>query len=180
MQRQALQVEAQRLVQATRTDPLTGLGKRRLCDEAARGLAADSNEPVGLAVLDLDHFKQVNGRHFHTLGDHVLVVAARLRRTCLPGDVMVRLGGEDFAVVLRGMPPEAAQRACERLRHTIGSHNEQALQPGLQVTVSIGLVTTQTPVEAGTMLARADALLYHVKRAGRDRVGVRAQSSESL
>ena len=176
VERRALQDEAQRLVQANRTDPLTGLGNRRLFDEAARGLAVDSDEPVGLAVLDLDHFKLVNDTHSHAVGDRVLVVVAELlRRTCRPEDVIVRLGGEEFAVVLRRMPPEAAQRTCERLRHAIASHHWQALQPGLRVTVSIGLVTAQTPADAGTMLARADALLYDAKRAGRDRVCVQAQ-----
>ncbi len=176
VERRALQDEAQRLVEATRTDPLTGLGNRRLFDEAARGLAVDSDEPVGLAVLDLDHFKQVNDNHSHAVGDRVLVVVAELlRRTCRPEDVLVRLGGEEFAVVLRRMPPEAAQRACERLRHTIASHDWHALRQGLVITVSIGLVTAQTPVDAGTMLVRADVLLYDAKRAGRDRVCVHAQ-----
>lgn len=175
LQRRALQDDAQRLVEAARTDALTGLGNRRLLDEVAQELAHSSGEPVGLAVMDLDHFKHVNDQFTHAMGDRVLVVVAELlRRTCRPEDTLVRLGGEEFGVVLRRAVPEAAHRACERLRHAIASHDWAGMAPGLQVTGSIGVVTASTPADAAALLARADALLYDAKHAGRDRVCVEA------
>jgi diguanylate cyclase (GGDEF)-like protein len=117
----------------------------------------------------------VNDQFTHAMGDRVLVVVAELlRRTCRPEDTLVRLGGEEFGVVLRRAVPEAAHRACERLRHAIASHDWAGMAPGLQVTGSIGLVTASTPADAAALLARADALLYDAKHAGRDRVCVEA------
>ena len=168
---QALVDEAQRQSVAARTDALTGLGNRRRFEEAARALAASQGEPVAMALLDLDHFKHINDRFSHAVGDRVLVeLAGILRGACRPEDIIVRMGGEEFAVVLRDAAPDAALRACERLREVVREHGWQDIQAGLRVTVSIGLASARAPLDADALLARADALLYQAKAGGRDRV----------
>ena len=168
---QALFDEAQRQSAAARTDALTGLGNRRMFDASAQALAASQGEPVAIALLDLDHFKQINDSFSHGVGDRVLVeIAELLRGACRPEDVIVRMGGEEFAVVLRHASADAALRACERLHERVRGHPWQNVHAGLQVTVSIGLAWARTPLDAEALLARADVLLYQAKAGGRDRV----------
>ena len=167
----ALLDEAERQSTAARTDALTGLGNRRLFEVAAQALAASEGELVAMALLDLDHFKQINDRYSHAVGDRVLVeIAELLRAACRPEDVIVRMGGEEFVIVLRNASADAALRACERLHEVVRAHPWADLQAGLQLTVSIGLAWARTPLDADALLARADALLYRAKAAGRDRV----------
>jgi diguanylate cyclase (GGDEF)-like protein len=168
---QALLDEAERQTAAARTDALTGLGNRRLFEATAQSLAASQGEPVAMALLDLDHFKQINDRYSHAVGDRVLVeIAGLLRGACRPEDVIVRMGGEEFVIVLRHASSDAALRACERLRDAVRAHPWHGVHEGLQVTISVGLVWARTPLDADALLARADGLLYQAKAAGRDRV----------
>lgn len=168
---QALLDEAERQSAAARTDALTGLGNRRLFEATAQSLAASQGEPVAMALLDLDHFKQINDRYSHAVGDRVLVeIAGLLRGACRPEDVIVRMGGEEFVIVLRHASSDAALRACERLRDAVRAHPWHGVHEGLQVTISVGLVWARTPLDADALLARADGLLYQAKAAGRDRV----------
>ncbi len=151
-----------------RTDSLTGLTNRRGLNEALdRALSADPAEPLGLLLLDLDHFKRINDRFGHLMGDHVLQEAARALQEALRGqDVKGRWGGEEFVVLLPGADAEVARRIAERLRH----HLEGRLQLGMvAVTTSVG-VTARVPGDtAERLLARADGALYAAKRAGRNR-----------
>ena len=168
---QALLDEAQRQSAAARTDALTGLGNRRLFEVATQALAASQDEPVAMALLDLDHFKRINDRFSHAVGDRVLVeVAELLRGACRPEDVIVRMGGEEFVVVLRHASSDAALCVCKRLHEVVRGHPWKDVHAGLQVTVSIGLAWARTPLDANALLARADELLYQAKAAGRDRV----------
>lgn len=168
---QALVDEAQRQSAAARTDALTGLGNRRMFEEAAQMLAASRDEPVAMALLDLDSFKQINDRFSHAVGDRVLVeIAGLLRGACRPEDQIVRMGGEEFVIVLRHAPADAALRACERLREVVRAHPWQDVHAELAVTLSIGLASGRTPLDADTLLAQADELLYQAKAQGRDRV----------
>jgi diguanylate cyclase (GGDEF)-like protein len=168
---QALLDEAQRQSAAARTDALTGLGNRRMFEAAAQALAASQDEPVAIALLDLDSFKQVNDRFSHGVGDRVLVeIADLLRGACRPEDQIIRMGGEEFVIVLRHAPADAALRACERLREVVRGHPWHDVHAGLRVTLSIGLASGRTPLDADALLARADELLYQAKEGGRDRV----------
>ena len=134
-QRVVLLDETVRLTAATRTDALTGLGNRRLLDELATSLAAPSamGELAAVAVLDLDHFKAINDRFTHAVGDRVLVEVAKIFRDCCrPKDAVVRLGGEEFAVILMDMSERKAYAVCDRLRATVASYDGREFKRGFR------------------------------------------------
>lgn len=154
-------------------DALTGLGNRRQLDRSLPALLAraqQSGQPVAMAMVDVDHFKQVNDRFGHALGDRVLVVLSQmLRENTRTQDVAARIGGEEFLIVLPDTAVAAALEVCERLRQRVAAHAWAALAPGLEVTVSIGLAHAP-PYERQALYEQADAALYRAKRTGRDQV----------
>ncbi|MBH9576900.1 GGDEF domain-containing protein [Inhella proteolytica] len=157
------------------TDPLTGLLNRRGFDAALqREWRRHQRLGQGLALLmvDIDHFKQINDSQGHPIGDAALChLAATLRQQLRPYDLIGRLGGEEFCVVLPGVSLELARQTAERLRRApLGFVPEGEAAP-VQMTVSIG-VASGTPEDAGpeALLARADRALYQAKQQGRDRV----------
>ena len=160
-------------------DPLTGLGNRRHLDRRCAELlpaAARDSQPLSLALLDIDHFKQVNDRHGHAVGDQVLVrVAQLLRENTRAGDVLARHGGEEFVVVLPGMGSERAAEVCERLRKSVAASAfaDQGLHSGA-ITVSIGLASAGSYHLQG-LLHAADMALYRAKREGRNRLALGAR-----
>lgn len=175
--------EIQRLQKAlerkANTDGLTGLCNRRHFFElGARELshATRHQRPVAVCMLDIDHFKQVNDTYGHAAGDKVLIVLARsLLRQLRDTDVLARLGGEEFAILLPDSGLQAAQEIAERLRSNLANvsvpleNQEQALH----FTVSVG-VALRYPESATLeqMLRCADVALYEAKAAGRNRVCV--------
>lgn len=164
------------LERAALVDTLTGLGNRRLLENRLPGVLARARadkSPLALVLLDLDHFKQINDRHSHQIGDAVLRrVAALLTEQARAGDLLVRWGGEELIWVLPGSDAEAARQACERLRLAVAEHDWTTLAAGLRVTLSQGLAalpaTPDAGVEPDTLIARADAALYAAKAAGRN------------
>ncbi len=157
-------------------DALTGIANRRRPDQAMRDdlPAAGAAQPDSLALLDIDHFKRINDNFSHQMGDEVLRrLGAILARSCRREDLAARYGGEEFVLILRGLDPEAAQRACERVRAAVATADWADLQPGLRVTVSIGLAhhdkasAEQAPQ---ALLALVDSRLYAAKRCRRSRV----------
>jgi diguanylate cyclase (GGDEF)-like protein/PAS domain S-box-containing protein len=149
-------------------DHLTGVANRR---SLAPVLSRHAGRPVGLLLLDLDHFKSINDRHGHAAGDAVLVaVADRLRTSVRADDAVVRMGGEEFLVVLRDIADEAQLRAVgEQLRQRIGAEPISTGADALHVTASIGgasLAAADEDFEAG--VRRADRALYVAKQDGRD------------
>jgi diguanylate cyclase (GGDEF)-like protein len=156
------------------TDHLTGLLNRRAFLDEARSLCAHRGErgqPVTMMMLDLDHFKSINDRFGHAIGDEVLRVFAAVARSNLRGsDIVGRLGGEEFAVIVPE-PMEFAARIGERLRAsfeeagvTVGGH-------AIGATVSIGAAASCEPVtDLSVLIARADAALYRAKHDGRNRL----------
>jgi diguanylate cyclase (GGDEF)-like protein len=154
------------------TDSLTGLANRRAFFEradSARMLAARMRKPVALMMLDIDHFKVLNDRHGHACGDEALrVFAATSLDVLREHDIMGRLGGEEFALLLPGTDLNGAMQAAERLRHSV----EQTVLPeyGFSMTVSIGVVVIDPAEHINAALARADHALYAAKSAGRNRV----------
>lgn len=164
---------AAEMEQRSLRDPLTGLGNRRLMAQRLPALLADAEhmgQPVSVAQVDLDHFKQVNDRFGHAVGDAVLVRVADLLRSCTRGgDLLVRLGGEEFLIVLAGAAMDTALEAIERLRASVQRLDWGTLAPGLAVTLSAGLAATP-PFGMDALNHAADEALYRAKRAGRNRV----------
>jgi diguanylate cyclase (GGDEF)-like protein len=152
-------------------DWLTGVHNRRYLARAGDGLAVTRPGPVSLAVIDLDHFKSINDRYGHQVGDRVLVRVARLIEAHVRSeDIVVRTGGEEFAVLMPASRGEEAAACCERLRAMIGDEPWADIAPGLAVTASIGVVSVPGGADIGDLERIADERLYAAKRAGRDRV----------
>ena len=147
-------------------DPLTGAGNRRRLASLAASLADEPS--VGACVLDLDHFKQVNDKHGHAVGDAVLVaVITAIHGICRDDDEIIRLGGEEFVVVLPGASAEATRAAAERLRLAVTRYPWGQIADGLAMTTSVGWSAGPGATLAHTIEAADQALLL-AKRRGRD------------
>jgi diguanylate cyclase (GGDEF)-like protein len=157
-------------------DSLTGLVNRRAFFErtdSARLLATRLRSPISLMMIDIDHFKRLNDRFGHATGDEALCVfAATARRALRDHDIMGRLGGEEFALVLPGTDMEGALQAAERLRCAIAAAVLPTSGHQYSMTVSIGVVVIDQNEHINSALARADHALYAAKSAGRDRVEI--------
>lgn len=162
-----LQRHADALLRQSTEDPLTGLANRRRLDELLRVGHMD----YAALMVDIDHFKTVNDRFSHAVGDAVLCkLAALLIDGCRSVDTAVRLGGEEFLVLLPQAPAAAAAAAAERLRAQIEAFDWTILAPGLAVTASIGVALAGEASSVEALLALADQRLYVAKRTGRNRV----------
>lgn len=165
----------QRLHHLSRHDELTGLANRRVLDEAIeREWQRLQRTGAGFAVvmLDLDHFKQINDTHGHAAGDSVLAVTAeRLREAARRTDLVARLGGEEFLVLMPATELPAALAAAERLLERLRARPCEAGGLSLGVTASAGVAVARADdPEAQAALRRADLALYRAKSQGRDRV----------
>jgi len=159
---------------AASTDALTGLLNRRAFLEGALSLCArqaNRGLPVSLLMLDLDHFKSINDRFGHATGDEVLRTFAGVARSNMRGgDLVGRLGGEEFAVIVPE-PIESAARIAERLRAAFEVAGVTIDSQVLGATCSVGVASSREPVtDISALMARADAALYRAKRDGRNRV----------
>jgi diguanylate cyclase (GGDEF)-like protein len=153
-------------------DPLTGLGNRRMLHEHTR-VACVSKELVSVLVLDLDRFKAVNDTLGHAVGDELLrFVAGQLLHHARKGDLVIRLGGDEFGIVLRGVEVHHAREIAERLRSILSAPIDLAGEK-VVVGVSIG-VASATEGELDALLRMADADMYHVKARRRPRPAVTA------
>jgi diguanylate cyclase (GGDEF)-like protein len=158
------------------TDALTGLPNRRYFDEFCGLLARRrrADDVVGVLMVDIDNFKRVNDAHGHEVGDEVLrAVAGAIAGAVRDGDVPARIGGEEFAVLLRNPSERMAVEVGERVRAAVGALDLRGIgAAGLAgVSVSVGVAVAVGPDEPMTeLLAEADRALYRAKRAGRDRV----------
>ncbi|MBH9578443.1 GGDEF domain-containing protein [Inhella proteolytica] len=153
-------------------DPLTGALNRLGLQQASVPLWGQREAPLALLLVDVDHFKQVNDQHGHPVGDAVLrqlvqVLGAQLRQ----GDLLARLGGEEFVLLLPGAEGPAALAIAERLRQAVMAQDWAALAPGLApVRVSVGLAQRAPGEDFSALSSRADAALYQAKQQGRNRV----------
>jgi diguanylate cyclase (GGDEF)-like protein len=178
----ALRRETEALTRRADEDGLTGLWNRRHVEhELPRMMreVAVRREPISVAFVDADHFKSINDQFGHMVGDDVLRhLADVLRSHVRPTDVVARLGGEEFVVLLPGAAADAAVVLGQRLCDAVRDANWSELAPGSAPTVSVGIaVVTPVPMtsreleaEVAALLERADGALYQAKRAGRDRV----------
>ncbi|MFB9376255.1 GGDEF domain-containing protein [Kineococcus gynurae] len=172
-QLRSTQAEADR---AARHDPLTGLLNRRGLAHELPGLherARRAGEDVAVLLCDLDHFKQVNDRFGHTVGDEVLTLAAKtVRQVSRPGDLCVRMGGEELLLVA-ALPAEGLAPLAERLRAAVADLPATRTRPA--VTVSVGAASgpplgTESVQELfRDLFRRADELLFTAKSSGRNR-----------
>ena len=163
--------EADQLRDQADRDWLTGLRNRRFLARTGDALNDALDGPVSIAAIDLDHFKSINDRFGHQVGDRVLVrVAGLLVDHLRSQDIVIRTGGEEFTVLMPLARHEEAAACCERLRAVICGEEWEDLAPGLTVTASIGVVSSPDCADIRDLERVADERLYAAKRGGRDRV----------
>lgn len=174
LERRARELEAlqEQLQDQAERDWLTGLYNRRyFARELERLLTEQRGGWFSLAVVDLDHFKSINDRFGHEIGDHVLVrVAALLCDVLRQPDIVVRSGGEEFLVLMPLTEANAATACCERIRQRIHEEPWEHIAAGLVVTASVGVASSDDPDQLAALARSADQRLYDAKRSGRDRV----------
>ena len=154
-------------------DPLTGLANRRGLDRwmAEHLPRVEHGEPLTLLLMDLDHFKWVNDRFGHGIGDEVLRRVARVvQASCRDRDLAVRYGGEEFVLALAGVDLTTAAGIAERLLASVSAQPWGEVAAGLQVTVSIGLAAASETFDGTALFTLADKRLYAAKYSGRNRV----------
>ena len=161
------------LARLAATDPLTGLANRRSFDgrwEEECSRARRHGYVVSLVAFDIDLFKRVNDTHGHAIGDQVLcAVAGELERGLRAGDILARIGGEEFLLGLPHSPAAGAIDVAQRIRLSVAS--TPVLPDGGFCTVSAGIASTET-VALEAIIESADAALYRAKANGRNRVEV--------
>ena len=178
-ERRRLEAELRRARQvaelSARTDELTGaFNRRHFAEIVAEALAADPNG-CALLLLDADHFKQVNDAYGHVTGDAVLVeLARRLEAGLGPDDALARWGGEEFAVLLRGVDSDLElDRRAQRLRAAVALLPVAAAGVSVRLTISIGAARAGDELKTlDALVEAADRCLYTAKRDGRNRVSL--------
>jgi diguanylate cyclase (GGDEF)-like protein len=162
---------------AAMVDPLTGIANRRSFLQDAAQLAkrhTANPRPTAVLLIDLDHFKSINDRFGHALGDRALeIFAESARQSVRSSDLVGRLGGEEFAAVLVNTSQDKAVAVAERIRASFAQAALEVDSRPVGATVSIGLVHCQDAVlDVPELLAQADQALYFAKEHGRNRVEV--------
>lgn len=161
-------------------DPLTGLNNRRFLESRLCSLiehASKHRSPLALMIVDIDHFKQVNDTFGHDAGDDVLkVFSQRLRGVIRAGDLLCRIGGEEFVMVMPGAYPAIAAEIAERLRQAVESEGFAIGNTGrlIPITASIGLAACGGIQDWRELYRCADQALYRAKEEGRNRVSIAA------
>jgi len=157
-------------------DPLTGIynrrfGMTRLHEEFVRAVQIES--AIGLIMLDIDHFKGVNDTYGHSIGDRIIRQVSNIAREAMrEGDILVRLGGDEFLAVLLGASLNDVSMTAERIRRQIDERVITIGDQHVHVTVSIGGVSFPEKEVAGEhdLIDAADRALYHAKNSGRNKV----------
>ena len=159
------------------TDPLTGLGNRRFFEEKFVNIyriALQYKQIFSIAIIDVDLFKTVNDTYGHDMGDYVLQqVAALMRSKVRKDDLLARIGGEEFALLLSGAEGQNTRMVMERLRKAVAEHPFQ--KPGqsqsVLVTISIGYSCfPATATDQEGLFKAADQALYQAKQQGRNSI----------
>lgn len=173
--RRELEIDHHIASNAARTDELTGLNNLRAFKEQADTMFAytrRSGLPLCALLVDIDHFKQINDTHGHAAGDRVLQAVAQGLKTALrEADLCCRIGGEEFGVLLAGTDMPEALQIAEKLRLAVQAIVVPLNGTTLHVTISVGVAeASQACTDITTLLAQADAAMYHAKSNGRNRV----------
>jgi diguanylate cyclase (GGDEF)-like protein/PAS domain S-box-containing protein len=173
-----LKQQSEALERMANTDPLTGCSNRRAFSAKTPDAFQKNGNAGSLLLMDIDHFKHINDIYGHDVGDAVLLhFTQTIRQVIRAEDDLVRLGGEEFAVVLAGTSAEESRHAAERIRQAVASTPMPHGNESIVVTVSIGAARAveQNPLNLTALLMEADRCLYEAKSQGRNRV-VYAQS----
>ena len=167
-------LETDRYKRLAMEDSLTGLANRRSLDDRLASMMREAHtrgSVLTVALADVDHFKGINDRFSHAVGDEVLrCVGEILRAHCRLGDLAGRFGGEEFMLVFRGLDMRSAADICERIRRAAETWDWQSIHPQLRVTLSIGLATSTSFRDPQGLLDAADHWLYEAKHHGRNQV----------
>ena len=170
----ALKRSQSTLQRLSQEDALTGLLNRRGFDSElrrAKSQAERQGHGIGLLIIDIDHFKQINDRHGHAMGDRILKACAKLLRSHLrASDLICRYGGDEIVVALPSSDAEATCLTAQRILTAVRQHDFSNGPKELSITVSIG-AACGTPMPGQSleeMIMRADQALYRIKRSGRD------------
>ncbi|QKJ65694.1 GGDEF domain-containing protein [Deefgea piscis] len=159
---------------ATLQDPLTGLSNRRHLEQEMPRMyqrCIEEQRPFSVLMVDLDHFKHINDRFGHPIGDIVIQNTAQiLLQSCRSGDLIVRYGGEEFVLLLPGAAGNTASEIAERIRQRVETHSWQDSHIDLRVSASIGAAEYHDEPDAQTLIKHADQALYQAKHLGRNRV----------
>ena len=171
----SIELERQKFYERSIRDALTGLFTRFYMEDTLRRLFEIHDRGGGtaaaLAMIDIDHFKRINDNHGHLRGDEVLRRVARvIKQDARAGDLPVRLGGEEFGIIVVGEPALEIQAIAERLRRKVASIQFPPPLQELQVTVSIGTAVRQVGESIPAFMERADLALYQAKDQGRNQV----------
>ncbi|MFQ5644951.1 MAG: GGDEF domain-containing protein [Thiogranum sp.] len=172
-----LRAELDRVRKEAVCDPLTGLSNRRAFDEyLAESLDQTLQElrSICLLMIDADHFKDVNDKHGHQIGDKILqYIASVLKKNFKGKDLVARYGGDEFAVIVENAPSAGVYNVAETVRRLVDESNLKRTDTGEplgDVTVSIGYECARSGDTPGKLLDRADKALYQAKQKGRNRV----------
>ncbi|MEX0663906.1 MAG: GGDEF domain-containing protein [Acidimicrobiia bacterium] len=161
---------------AASIDSLTGLSNRRRFHEVGTRLlmrAAENGEAVSAVMIDVDHFKQINDKYGHAVGDAVLRwVGKRCSDLLRAGDLLARYGGDEFVVLLPGLHGDEARVIAERLGEAVADVPIPTELGEVSARLSLGVADNAATVSLDRLLSRADAALYEAKRAGRGRTAV--------
>lgn len=164
-------LEIARLRRLSQVDPLTGALNRRGLELLLPERRAPEDPPSAVVMVDIDHFKRVNDSHGHAIGDEVLRrVASILAGVLRGGDAVIRYGGEEFLIVLRGVERAQAARVAERARVAIAQAALAIGELRIAITISCGVAEQRPDEDRDSLIERADAALYTAKLDGRNRV----------
>jgi diguanylate cyclase (GGDEF)-like protein len=169
---------------AAMVDPLTGIANRRSFLQDAAQVAKrhiGNPRPTAVLLIDLDHFKSINDRFGHAIGDRVLAIFADAARKSMRGsDLIGRLGGEEFAAILVETSRDKASEVAERIRASFAKMAQEVDGHPVRATVSIGLVhSLERTLGIAELLSQADHALYYAKERGRNRVEVTSSAARN-
>jgi diguanylate cyclase (GGDEF)-like protein len=184
---EALHTTAVRMHSMAVHDELTGLFNRRHGMQALNDLmhqhqrTAMHVETMGILLVDIDHFKKINDTYGHAIGDEVLKeISLRMQRNLRDSDVLSRIGGEEFMILIPHAPPQSLTVVAQRICSRIAEKPVDCKTHSLSVTISIGLAVVDRNSDAKTLLNLADQALYEAKHGGRNQVMISAKSRAAL
>ena len=167
-------------LQLAQKDPLTGICNRAALDEMMQrelSHARRQDSSCAMLILDIDHFKSINDRYGHIIGDCALKSIANMMKTCKrDGDLLFRYGGEEFVILMRDTDQDGALLLAERIRGYIENNSCNCSGADLNMTASVGVSILQDNDSPVSLFARADQALYSAKRNGRNQVRMSEQA----